>query len=80
MNRAIFTVSEWMLRAALGLPDDVRVLAVGGDTLRQAQGRFEVMVEGPGLPAVKEGQAIPIASPSFRLEEGERPRLVSWGV
>lgn len=78
MNRAIFTLSEGMLRSALGLPDDVRVLAVGGDTLRQFRGEFDVMVEGPGLPAMKEGEAIPVVSPSFVAEDGKRLRLREW--
>lgn len=80
MNRVIFRVSMEVFREALGLPLDVRLVAVGGDMLMQAQGSFVVVMEGDWLPEVAEGGMIPEVEPKFVSDLRVSPRMVDLGV
>lgn len=79
MRRLVrFVVVEPYLRLAMALPEDVRVVAIGGDAVDQAAGRFVFVVEGSEFPEMAEGEEIPVVTPVFWFEDGQ-VKLMSWG-
>lgn len=80
MRRLVrFAVVEPFLRQALALPEDVRIVAIGGDAVNQAAGLFVFVVEGDEFAEVAAGGVIPVVTPVFGLED-DQTKLMGWGV
>ena len=59
MKAGVMQITMPMLARLLHLPEGVRVLAIEQSLQHRVQDKFEVVLEGVGLPEAPEGNPIP---------------------
>jgi hypothetical protein len=77
MRYARIVVSAELLRQALSLPSGTVVRAVAMTTFPDLD--IEMVVEHEGLRDLREGDAIPLATPTFAKKDGPPAVFCDWG-
>jgi hypothetical protein len=73
VNRAVILVTPELLREWIPLPVTTSILGS-----IKSHGEIAIVVEDPVLPPVKDGDEIPVVTPTFR--KNVPVEFVSWGI